>query len=406
MGASEFGTGAIRETTAINNEKTVLTAMAWRVSLLYLALYVHYGFFNILNLWLQATGSQPNEIAMLTAIPLILRLITVAPFAAWCGRRGLVRNAIGTTALAAALVVLTFPFVTSHIARLAVFLVFAIAWDQIPVLVDAYAVMAVRSQKLDFGRLRVWGSIAVIISGLLAGKLIDWLGILSLPVLAAAFLMLTVMVTPFLPRDRALVRDPPKAEGGWRELFSDRPLIASMMAASLIMGSSGMLMSFSAIQWQGQGLSTFSIGILNGIAVSSEIVAFVFGAKLLGKRDPRLLIAAGAVGAALRWAIMALSPGLPLLIAAQLLQSVLVAGALLAPVLVIAARVPNRLAPNAQGFFAVVLGAVVALVVLCSGYLWSLGPAAAYLTMSVVALLALPTLAFWRHGAPISQASG
>lgn len=404
MSASEFSKGAITEVAVISHEAVAIPALAWRVSLLYLALYVHYGFFNLLNLWLHATGSLPNEIATLTAIPLILRLITVAPFAAWCGRRGLVRNAIGMTALAAALVVLTFPFMTSHIARLAVFLVFAIAWDQIPVLVDAYAVMAVRSQKLDFGRLRVWGSIAVVISGLIAGKLIDWLGILSLPLLAAAFLMLTVIVTPFLPRDRVLVRDPPKARGGWGELFRDRPLIASMAAASLIMGSSGVFMSFSAIQWQGQGLSAFAIGILNGLAVSSEIVAFVFGAKLLGKRDPRLLIAVGAVAAALRWAIMSLSPGLPLLIAAQLLQSILVAGALLAPVLVIAARVPNRLAANAQGFFAVVIGGVVALVVLSSGYLWGLGPAAAYLAMSAVALLALPVLFFWRRGTPISEA--
>jgi len=382
-----------------------LPALAGRVSLLYLALYLHFGFFNLVNLWLQETGSQPNEIALLTAIPLILRLITVAPFAAWCGRRGLVRTAIGATAMAAAMVILTLPMATSPLLRIAVFLVFAIAWDQIPVMVEVYAVMAVRSRGLDYGRLRVWGSIGWIASGLIAGALVDWLGILSLPMLIAAFLLLTVAVTPFLPNDRLLVREPPGETSGWRELVSDRPLIAGLVAASLLMGSNGVLMSFSAIQWQGQGFSAFTIGVLNGIGVATEIGAFVFGARLLGKRDPRLLMALAAGGQAVRFAIMATTPGLPMLVFAQLLQSFGAAGALLAPMLLIARRVPSRLVPNAQGLFAVLLGATLALVILGSGPLWGLGPAVAHLAMAALALLALPVLALCWHGKPIGNAA-
>ena len=57
------------------------------VSGLYLALYIHYGFFAFLPLWLKATGASPEEIGVLLAIPLILRLLTVAPFSAFVGRR-------------------------------------------------------------------------------------------------------------------------------------------------------------------------------------------------------------------------------------------------------------------------------------------------------------------------------
>jgi len=39
-----------------------LPALAGRVSLLYLALYLHFGFFNLINLWLKETGSLPDEI--------------------------------------------------------------------------------------------------------------------------------------------------------------------------------------------------------------------------------------------------------------------------------------------------------------------------------------------------------
>ena len=49
------------------------------VSSLYLALYLHYGFFAFIPLWLKAMGAAPGEIGVLMAIPLGLRLLTVAP---------------------------------------------------------------------------------------------------------------------------------------------------------------------------------------------------------------------------------------------------------------------------------------------------------------------------------------
>jgi len=64
----------------------------WGVSGLYLALYLHYGFFAFIPLWLKTMGASPEEIGILLAIPLVLRILTVAPFSAWAGRRGRVRD--------------------------------------------------------------------------------------------------------------------------------------------------------------------------------------------------------------------------------------------------------------------------------------------------------------------------
>ena len=55
----------------------------WGVSGLYLALYLHYGFFAFIPLWLKTMGASPEEIGILLAIPLVLRILTVAPFSAW-----------------------------------------------------------------------------------------------------------------------------------------------------------------------------------------------------------------------------------------------------------------------------------------------------------------------------------
>ena len=211
------------------------------VSGLYLALYSHYGFFAFLPLWLKSTGASAEEIGVLLAIPLILRLLTVAPFSAFVGRRGWVRNAIAYTSLASAGVVLMLMGEPDHAGRIVIVILFSIVWDQIPVLTDAYAVMAVRSRSLDFGRLRVWGSIAVVASNAAAGWAISVMGIKMLPLMVATLLLAPALVAFRLPSDRKLSTGDAAVGGRWRDLFGDRPLIMAMIAASLIMGSHGVL---------------------------------------------------------------------------------------------------------------------------------------------------------------------
>jgi MFS transporter, PPP family, 3-phenylpropionic acid transporter len=359
--------------------------LAIGVSGLYLALYVHYGFFAFLPLWLNKAGALPGEIGVLVAIPLVLRLITVAPFSAWAGRRGRVRDAIMVTALGSAVVILLLLGQPGHAGRIAIFIVFSIIWDQIPVLTDAYAVMAVRSRSLDFGRLRVWGSIAVVASNAAGGWAIGVAGIKALPIMISLLLIAPVIVAFLLPRDRELAVAEEATGGRWRDVLRDRPLLWAMIAVSLIMGSHGVLTSFSAIQWTARGISTSAVGLLQALAVSAEILAFIFGSKLLGRRDPRLLIFISAITGMLRWAIMATNPGLPLLIVAQLLNGPTATGAILGIMLVIATRVPTNLSAAAQGLNAVILGVVLAAATAGSGFLWSRGVATAYLAMVVLA---------------------
>lgn len=359
------------------------------VSGLYLALYFHYGFFTFLPLWLKTTGVSPREIGVLMAIPLVLRLLTVAPFSAWVGRRYRVRDAICLTALASSAVVLLLLGQPGYLGRIAVVILLSIIWDQIPVLTDAYAVMAVRSASLDFGRVRVWGSIGVVASNIAAGWALGVFGMLALPGLIAALLLLPAATAMLLPRDRALSPAEQERGGRWRDVLGDRQLLHTMVATSLIMGSHGVLTSFGAISWQAEGLSTSTIGILQALAVSAEILSFWFGVKLLGRRDPVQLICLSAMASIVRWAIMAMNPPLVGLIAAQLLNGVTATGSILGIMLVITRRVPSHLVATAQGLNAVLFGAVLAVSTAASGLLWSFGLTPAYLAMVVLALLGL-----------------
>lgn len=379
-------------------------ALSVKVSGLYLALYVHYGFFTLLPLWLRATGATPAEIGLLMAIPLVTRILTVAPFASWAGRHGFVRNAIVATALASAGLVALLLGEPGYAWRVALVIVFSLVWDQLPVLADAYAVMAVRSRSLDFGRMRVWGSIAVIVSNIAAGWSVEQFGIKALPLLIASLLLLPAAIAPLLPRDRELGGKTSPEKARWRDVASDRSLIRAMIAVSIIMGSHGVVMSFGAIQWESRGISTSMIGILQAIAVSSEIVAFWVGTKLLGQRNPSILICIAAAAAMLRWLVMALDPSVPVLIATQLLHGISATGSILGIMLLIAARVPLPLSAAAQGLNAVLLGLVLAAVTAGSGMLWSYGTGPAYLAMATLSALGL--VVAWPTGTRRSGIAG
>ncbi|MCP3731131.1 MFS transporter [Sphingomonas sp. MG17] len=357
------------------------------VSGLYLALYLHYGFFAFIPLYLKTMGATPGEIGVLLAIPLVLRLLTVAPFSAWAGKRGRVRDSIMVTALLSAALITLLLGNPEHAGRIAIILAFSIMWDQLPVLTDAYAVMAVRSRALDFGRMRVWGAIGVVASTAAAGWAFGVIGIESLPWLVALLLLLPAAVAPLLPSDRQMATVEAGVTGKWRDVIADRKLMRAMIAAAMIMGSHGVLTSFGAIQWSAQGISTGMIGLLQALAVSAEILAFWFGSKLLGRRDPSLLICIAAAAAALRWLVMASDPVIGILFAAQLLHGITSTGAILGTMLVIAARVPVQTSAAAQGLNAVLLGVALAVTTAGSGLLWSHGVAPAYLAMAVLAAL-------------------
>jgi PPP family 3-phenylpropionic acid transporter len=116
-------------------------------------------------------------------------------------------------------------------------------------------------------------------------------------------------------------------------------------------------------------------------------MAFWFGARLLGARDPMLMIWIAAAAACIRWLVMALNPTLPVLLAVQVLQGITSTGAILGVMLVIARRVPVRLSATAQGLNAVLLGLAMAAVTFSSGFLWTRGIAVSYGAMALLAAL-------------------
>ena len=364
-----------------------------KTSMLYGAVYLHYGVFAIfMPVWLKHQGLPASQVGLLISLPLLLRILFVAPVSAIADRLRRIREVLFACLVLTAALVGALNLAHGFVVIAIFFVVLSMSWDPIQNLTNSYAVAAVRVRGLDFGRMRVWGSLAHICANVAGGMLIDLAGIGVVPWMTAALLLVPLAVIPFLPRDRDFGDPVPAARGEWMSLLKDRPLMIVLFAASLILGSQGLFGAFAAIQWTAKGFPSVFIAALNGVGIGAEILILWVCQRMLGPRSPLILILVMAGLTVVRWLLMVLDPGPALLVPVQLLQGCGM-GEVAGLMLFIAQRAPAHLMATAQGLYAVILGVVAALVVAASGFLWqALGPRA-YLVMALITVAGMVMVA-------------
>jgi hypothetical protein len=150
----------------------------------------------------------------------------------------------------------------------------AINWTTIMPLIETVAVGGIRSGALDYGKVRLWGSLSFIVASLGSGLLIGTLGaetVLPLLLGGTALMVLGAHLSP-----RELGGPAPLAASGLRRLkLTDAfdlvraPLfLLFLLAASLVQASQALYYSFGSLHWRAQGIPDGVIGALWSAASS------------------------------------------------------------------------------------------------------------------------------------------
>jgi MFS transporter, PPP family, 3-phenylpropionic acid transporter len=204
--------------------------------------------------WLKAVGIDPSWIGMIAAAPAVTRF-TVLPFVtALAERRQAVRGAMMVTAFATAI---GFSLIGTQHQPIRVFLLFAVTacvWTPMVPLTDAYALRGVARYGLDYGPLRLWGSVAFILGALACGLLVDIIAARHLIWIIAAMAGLGAVMglglQPLAPPTAV-----PTAFHHANALLRDPGFLAIILASALIQGSHAAYYAFGSITWQASGLS-------------------------------------------------------------------------------------------------------------------------------------------------------
>jgi PPP family 3-phenylpropionic acid transporter len=389
---------------------------AVRVSLLFAAVCVVAGtqmpFFPI---WLDWRGLSAREIAIITAAPLVVRVFVTPAIAFAADRFGDHRRfLIGLSWAALAMLVVLAQFATFW--PLFVWtLLFSLAMSTVMPLTETVAMTGVKAAGLDYGRMRLWGSLSFIAASICGGWVLERLGPSFAIWLVVFGVVLTVAATHGLQRPIGLGRlkaatSPPRLQiADALGLLRSRVFLVFLVATGAVQGAHAVFYTFGVLHWRDQGLDTGWAGALWGVSVICEVALFAYSGAVLRRIGPVELIVLGSGTAVLRWLLMGFDPPLALLVPLQVSHSLTYGAAHLGAIHYMGRFVPDRQSGTAQALYASVTGGIgLGGAMLIAGPLYADYGGRAYWAMAVMAVVALvASLVLWRATAqPQSAASG
>ena len=351
--------------------------------------------------WLDARGLSDVEIAAVIAVPGFLRVL-LTPFAGMFADRAPNRRfaAICFTLPAAMIFVFAWPAETFLPILIFVGLSFTVWGLALPV-GEALALTGMRRFGLDYGRMRIGGSFAFIVTNLGAGALITllhaeaifWLVFAALAM--SAIVAFGLPVTP--PAIRALDETARPPRPGLLTVLREPAFLTLILVGALIQSSHAMLYGFGSLYWRDLGFDGVQIGVFWATAVACEIMLFHWSAPLMRRFGPLGFLTLGGVAAIIRWALFPLELGFIGYAALQGLHAFTFGAVYIGNQHAIARTVPEEVTGSAQGVFAMVVGLFMAIATLLAGPLYENLGGNAFWVMAILPALALLILAFHRR---------
>jgi len=291
---------------------------------------------------------------------------------------------------------------------------FSLAMSTIMPLTETVAMTGVKAAGLDYGRMRLWGSLSFIVASVCGGWLLEPLGAGAAIWLVAGGTVLTVAAAHGLQRPIGLGRlkaatSPPRlrvvdALG----LLRSRVFLVFLLTTGLVQGAHGMFYTFGVLHWRAQGLDTAWSGILWAVAIVCEVALFAYSAAVLRRVGPVQLIMLGCGAAVVRWLLMGFDPPLALLVLLQISHSLTYTASHIGAIHFMSRTVPDQQSGTAQALYASVTGGIgLGGAMLIAGPLYASYGGRAYWAMAIMAAVALAaSLALQRMAQPHSVGWG
>lgn len=376
----------------------VLQSTRW-LALSYFTYFFSYGIFlPFWSVWLAGNGLPPETIGLLLGAGLVARFLGSLLLAPRVTDPSRLVQALRLLALLTLLFAAAFWIGHSAVWLLAIMVGFNVFFSPLVPLTDALAGTWQRQITMDYGRVRLWGSLAFVISSALTGKLVTLFGYQSILVmlsLGIASMLLGMLLRPSVMPAGEIHHREGAGMAAWRKLVAVHWRF--LACVSLLQGAHAAYYGFSAIYWQEAGYQASTIGYLWSLGVVAEIVIFALSNRLFRRWTARDLLLLSTICGVVRWGLMGWTTALPWLIVIQILHCGTFTVCHLAAMRYISARKGSEIIRLQSVYSAVAMGGSIALMTMLCGYLYQ------HLNnglFTVMALAALPALFLRPSAAP------
>lgn len=353
--------------------------------------------------WLQAQGLGPAQMSVLLTVGVWARIVANPLFAHLADRRGARRGSIVLLAWASPLVLACYFVADGFWQLLGISVVLGFLWSPIMPLGESLALLVAYRDKLDYGRIRVWGSISFMLATIASGWLLAGRGASVILTMVLSTMLLNAAVCHLLPEVRiepeAPTTGPPVAQ-----LLRQPTFALFLLGSSLIQCSHAAYYGFSAVYWQSQGFSGTVISILWAEGVVAEILLFIVSGALLSRISPLALLLIGGLAGILRWTGTATTTDLLILIPLQAMHGLTFGAAHLGAMHYISRAIPADQSASAQSLYSISTGGIaLGLAMLAAGPLYAEFGPGAFIAMAVLSAIGAVAVAILKQLWPSSS---
>ncbi|CAI1897504.1 3-phenylpropionate MFS transporter [Serratia marcescens] len=369
----------------------VLQSTRW-LALSYFTYFFSYGIFlPFWGVWLKGEGIAPETIGMLLGAGLVARFLGSLLIAPRVKDPSHLVAALRLLALLTLAFAVGFCFGNGWGWLILVIAGFNLFFSPLVPLTDALAATWQKQIRMDYGRVRLWGSLAFVIGSALTGQLVAVWGhnaILYSLIFSVLAMLLGMLLKPsVMPQGEA--RTHGGAERSLWALLKEGPVWRFLLCVTLLQGAHAGYYSFGSIYWQEAGYSASTIGYLWSLGVVAEVIIFASSNVLFRRWNARNLLLLSACCGVLRWSLMAYSTELGWLLLIQILHCGTFTVCHLAAMRFIAARQGQEVIRLQAVYSALAMGGGIAVMTVIAGFLFEHWQGGVFWVMAAVAVPAL-----------------
>ena len=347
--------------------------------------------------WLETRGLDPTAIGVILSLPILTRVLVTAPLVGIADGRFGARRLLRATGLGLVLAYAALFSASEPYAIASLVIAMAIAQAPLTPLCDLVTTDAVRADpRLDYGRIRLWGSVTFLLASVAAGYVVAEAGPDAIVGLLAALALATLGVVPLaVPRSLGVGG----ADTGAHDTGAHRAKDAGglppalwliIAAAACVQASHAGVYAFGSLHWREQGFSEPVIGTLWAVGVIAEILLFAAAGRIVGRQSAGLaFLIVGAGAAMIRFSLMASEPGLAATFVLQTLHGLSFGATHLSAMAALSRLSPMRLRGRAQGFLSTAVSLGIAAGTVLSGLLYRADGAWVFAAMVPIAAIGL-----------------
>ncbi len=340
---------------------------------IFFALGMHMPYFPI---WLQSEGYSAGAIGVVLGLITWMRAAANPLVGRLSDRLGSVKTPALALSVCAAVSYASFGLTSSLWQVIAVGVVLGFSFGPLVPLVDSVALRLGSEGAVNYGQLRLFGSLAFILASNVGGWLLETgseSDVLRALQIAAVVVVVAIALLP---------RRGPGQPRAAKRAAPRRSHLTFFVTTGLLHASHAVLYAFGTAHWRACGVADSTIGPLWSLGVVAEVVLFAASGTVQKKLGSSSLLALAAVGGLLRWPLLGLTAEVPVLFGIQILHGLTFGALHLGAIAYVQERVDHRATATVTSLYAASSGIGSGVMMLVAGSLYASLAGHAYFVMA------------------------